>query len=69
MSVAYCPWCGRRIDEETIYPQTRNILWNKCSDVYCKGRGLDLITDKQGFVIHPRHIRGRYVYARPDKEH
>jgi hypothetical protein len=29
---------------------------------------LTLVTTEQGFVIHPNHIRGRYVFSRVNPE-
>jgi hypothetical protein len=65
MKSGYCPWCGAVIEPLAFYARTKNIEWNRCNTWGCKGSHLDIITDERGFVIHPKHIRGRYIYKRP----
>jgi hypothetical protein len=63
--IGYCPWCGVAIAPMDIFASTGDIEWNHCHTWGCKGTRLVIITDKAGFVIHPYHIRGNYIYVKP----
>jgi hypothetical protein len=68
ISIGFCPWCGRPIDALAIFARTHDMEWSNCKTMGCKGSKITIITDEHGFVIHPRHIRGRYIYADPSRK-
>jgi len=68
MISGYCPWCGKPITVMAIFPQTHDLEWEYCKTLGCKGARLTIISNEDGFVIHPRHIRGKYLFRRPLKE-
>lgn len=66
--VGYCPWCGSPITVMDMFASTRDLEWNHCNTWGCKGAKIPIITNEHGYVIHPYHIRGNYIYAKPPKK-
>ena len=68
MRLAYCPWCGAELTpiSEADTDHFSDIVWEPCHTRLCKGAMLTLVTDLDGFVIHPSRIRGRYVKTKPE---
>ena len=64
---AYCPWCGEPVERLSIYASTGDIEWRFCKTNSCLGARITVVTDKQGFIIHPRRIRGKYIYKKIEK--
>lgn len=67
--IGYCLWCGSEIHIEAVSIGLKELDWSRCIAPYpCLGGIFRVVTDYQGFVIHPHHKRGRYIYTRLPNE-
>ncbi len=62
---ALCPWCGAELRVLGVYPRDGSIEWDLCRTPRCRGTRTVVVSDSQGFIIHPYHLAGKYVFARP----
>lgn len=60
--VGKCPWCNSEIRIQAIYTFRKQYEWEACHTPRCPGTYKGLITDYQGFVIHPEPKRGYYIF-------
>lgn len=68
--IVFCPWCNA---ERSVFAVGRaggivEIEWSPCTTPRCRGTMITLVTDPEGFVIHPNHIRGQFVARRKIKD-